>query len=468
MNRLSFFIFAIFIVVILFSCNREDILTNAELDFSVDTVMFDTVFTTIGSTTKILTVYNRNDKNVVINKLKLAGGKSSCYRLNIDGIANDEIEDYEIKANDSIFIFVEVTITPNRNKMIEQDSIVFIINQNMQDVDLVSFGQDVNLINGEIIKSQTWNKEKPYLIYNSVMLDTLEVLQIESGTQIYSHRNSTFIVKGSLIVNGTLEEPVVFQADRLEDFYQDVPGQWNGIYLTHGSHDNYINFAEIKNAVIGITIDTVMTAGQPNLTLLNSKILTHSIAGIYAKGTHLVVANSIIADCGIYSVACVYGGTYYFYNSTIDNHWKWGTRQTPALVLNNYVTDTNKVQHFWGKLEARFINTIISGSLKNEFVPDAYNIEEGMELLFINCYVEIDPDLYNKFSDVFTKSIINANIKYKSVEKFDFNLDTLSPVKDKADVEIINLNYALLHKDIEGKDRLLDSKPDIGALERQE
>jgi len=462
---------SILISFIIFSCNRENFITDekAKLDFSNDTVMFDTVFTTIGSTTKMLLVYNNNDGPIKISSIKLAGEKNSCYRLNIDGQATNELKDYELAANDSLFIFVEVTVNPNRDEMIEQDSIIFETNGNYQDIDLVAFGQDVNLFNGEVIKSQTWTNTKPYLIYNSVLLDTLEVLQIEAGTKIYNHRNSTFYVKGSLIVNGTLEEPVVFQGDRLENYYKDWPGQWNGIRFLYGSNNNLINYAEIKGGVIGITIDTLFTPNEPNLRLFNSKIWHHSIAGIYAKATYLISANSIFADCGIYSVACLYGGNYVFYDCTIDNHWNYGGRNTPALVLNNYITDENDNDFFWGNLSATFVNCIVSGNLKNEFYPDAFDIEGGMSFAFKNCYAIVDTGLYRIYKDLFVDCVVNdTTMKYKSLEKFDFNLDTLSPIKDKAFVDIINVNFDLLHIDIEGKDRFADGKPDIGALERVE
>ena len=61
---LSGFASVIFLIFILLSisCKKEDdIITDssAKLEFSVDSVLFDTVFTTVGSITKQLKVYNK-------------------------------------------------------------------------------------------------------------------------------------------------------------------------------------------------------------------------------------------------------------------------------------------------------------------------------------------------------------------------------------------------------------------------
>ena len=190
-------------VLFLISCEREEIITDPDvrLNFSSDTVLFDTVFTSIGSTTKQLKVYNPYDQKVRISSVYLAIGDESNFRLNINGIRNNNVNDIDIPAKDSIYIFIEVTIDPTgvNTPMVVEDSIIFITNGNQQDVDLLAWGQDMHLINGEIISSQTWINDKPYLIYNSMMVDTGYTLTIEEGTEIYFHRNSSMLVFGVVV-----------------------------------------------------------------------------------------------------------------------------------------------------------------------------------------------------------------------------------------------------------------------------
>ncbi len=425
------------------------------------------MFTTIGSSTKTLKVYNRYKQPIIISNIELAGGKNSKYRLNIDGMPINSTTDYELAAEDSIFIFVEVTIDPNRDEMLEHDSIIFFTNGNMQDVDLVAFGQDVHLINGEVIETQTWLTDKPYLVYNSVLVDTLHTLTIPAGANIHFHKDSYLGVKGTLIVEGTLDNEVVFQGDRLEDFYDDWAGQWGGIVLMQGSTNNYINYAIIKNATIGIVVDSPMNEDAPTLFISNSYLKNHSKMGIYALQTYIVAINCVIADCGVYNAGLFWGGTYQFFNCTLSNNYKWNSRSTPSLVFNNYYKDENDDKFFKTPLVAFFSNSIIYGSVKNEFVADAYGIEGGMSYSFDHCLMKLDLEHIDTSLAMFNNCVVNETPDFVSTEEYDYHLDTVSNAVDKANIEIINENLDYLQYDIDGNDRLLDGKPDIGAYEKQ-
>ena len=130
----------ILVTAILFAC-KKNILENdqsATLHFSNDTITFDTVFASIGSITKILTVYNHNSFDVKSN-IALKGNSSANFRMNIDGVPGNSQSNIEIPGKDSIFIFLEVTIDPSDNETpyILSDSLVFTTGTKKQDVDVV-------------------------------------------------------------------------------------------------------------------------------------------------------------------------------------------------------------------------------------------------------------------------------------------------------------------------------------------
>ena len=206
------------------SCEDERYLSSndVKLAFSVDTVMFDTIFTTIGSTTQHLKVYNPYDQKILISTIRLAGGEGSNFRLNINGFQADELYDVEVPPKDSIYIFVEVTVDPVGGDLpiVVKDSIEFLTNMNFQDVDLVAWGQDIVFVKEQITESTTWTAEKPYLVYSNAKVDTGAVLTIDPGATIFFPRGTGLYVKGRVVANGTLEQPVIFQGDRLEDVYE--------------------------------------------------------------------------------------------------------------------------------------------------------------------------------------------------------------------------------------------------------
>ena len=120
------------------ACKKEKLLTdsNATLEFSDDTIAFDTVFTSIGSATEVFVVRNTYDQPVKIGSVYIASGSGSNYGLNVNGVPGKSFIDVEIGANDSIWIFVEVTVDPNSGTtpLIVEDAIMFNTNGHQQHV----------------------------------------------------------------------------------------------------------------------------------------------------------------------------------------------------------------------------------------------------------------------------------------------------------------------------------------------
>ncbi len=474
------------VVLFLSNCRKENFTTNPndKLIFSIDTVHFDTVFTTIGSTTKHFKVKNPNkNQSIKIDRIFLAGGNSSNYRLNIDGSPTNSYSDYILAPGDSLFIFVEVTIDPNRDKMIEHDSVVFRYNNNVQDVHLVAFGQDVHLINGRIIQNDTlWTCDKPFLIYNSALVETDVTLTIEAGTKIYFHRGSSLFIQGTLKVNGEYGNPVLFTGDRLEEYYRDIPGQWGaylqdnhgntihifgGIHLLAGSKYNEINYANIRNPIIGLQVDSVVTHGTPTLILKNSNIENAKIAGLYALGSHIEAENCVFANCGKYTVACIIGGEYYFTHCTMVNYYK-SMRNTPQLILNNYYHYSQNGQthtSYRDLKNAHFANCIIYGSRDTEIGLDL-SVDAMANFRFDNCLIKYKDAAELESSDFFIDNIFNKNPNFISTATapYNYRLDEASAAIDAGKMEFAEQ----VPFDQDGNYRLADGKPDIGAFEKTE
>mgnify|MGYP001323098055 CR=1 FL=1 len=469
--------FNIFLVVVALayfsSCEDEKYFSSPDalLKFSTDTVMFDTIFTQIGSTTEHLKVYNPYDQKILISSVRLAGGDNSNFRLNINGVMANEALNLEIGPKDSIYIFVEVTIDPNGQNlpMVVKDSIEFVTNMNLQDIDLVAWGQDFNLIKDENIqKSVTWTNEKPYLIYNYAVVDSLATLTIEPGTKLYFHKDAGLYVRGKLIAGGTFEKPIVMQGDRLEDVYSDVPDQWSGVVLYSGSHNNEINFAEIKNANIGLQVGTIENEGYASVKLSNSKIENMAYAGIFALKSDIKAGNCLITNCGYYLAALI-GGSYEFYHSTLANYWGKYTnkvRNTPSLVISNQLILTEDSTFIDDLNEATFANCIITGDVThgNE-LELGQSDEANFTCKFDHCLIQVADTFKTTDTSIFVDILKGEDPKFiDPYENYNFELDTLSPAKDAGKAD-----YAKLYPvDLKMNSRLDDKGPDMGAYERIE
>ena len=125
---MKYFLITILSFCIFFSCTDEEVMnSNVKLQFSADTITFDTVFASVGSITKTLTIYNNNNFDVSSN-IKLKGLSAANFRMNIDGTPGNTQNNILIPRNDSIFIFIDYTIIVFVNYFIEtlQYSVFFL------------------------------------------------------------------------------------------------------------------------------------------------------------------------------------------------------------------------------------------------------------------------------------------------------------------------------------------------------
>ncbi len=452
-----------------YSCKKENFTTDsaAKLSFSTDTVMFDTVFTTIGSATKQFKIYNRNNQYIKVSSIYLANAANSHFRLNINGTHAAKVENIEIPPKDSLFVFVEVTLNPaNLNNPLEiVDSIVCVVNGNVQDVKLVAFGQDVYLVNGRTLRNDTvWNGEKPILVYNSMLLDSNRTLTINRGTKIYFHRNSSMYVKGKIIVNGTKDLPVIFRNDRLEHDYDNISSQWSGIVLFSGSFNNVINYAEIKNGVIGLQVGNIENLCGASVVIKNTKIENMSYACVFSIASAIDAYNCVFANGAFYTTAIVVGGSYSFYNTTFADYAGSG-RSDPSVVISNNLEYDNNI-YLGNLVKADFGNCIIYGNSQVE-MGLSNKVDADFNYKFDHCLLKLDATVNINDAVHFNTIYKNLDPLFKSTsDKLDFQLEVTSPAIDKGSDSIVNAHFQFLQYDLNGVIRT--NSPELGAYEKVE
>jgi len=477
MPRIFSFILILLIgfLIVFSSCKKEDSIDNSpsiQLSFSSDTIIFDTVFSTIGSITEQIRVYNKSDNKISISSIRLANGGNSRYSINVNGESGTSFQDVEIRGNDSIFIFAKVTIDPkdDNSPFIVTDSIVFETNGNQQDIDLVAWGQNARyilwnkdvaglpkyrIVAGEGVDT-TWTSELPIVVYGYAVVDSTGSLTIEAGTKVHFHSGSgLWIYKGgSLKVMGEKDKPVYFQGDRLEGFYSDLPGQWDRIWINEGAVDNEINWAVIRNGFIGLQLETLQEYMGNQLFINNTIIENMAGAGILTRYYFVAGQNCVIANCGQYALALTLGGSYDFRQMTIGNYWQNGIRTTESVYLNNYFIDQdNQVVAY--PFVANIANSIIYGNQKDELV-----IEDSVaEFLytFDHCLIKTEMNITQDTNFKFT--LKNEDPLFLDYATNNLQPDSLSPVIGAGSFGVANT----VPEDINGNSRT--ERPDIGAYQ---
>lgn len=464
---------SLLLFLIISGCKKDTLLSDpsAKLEFSVDTLTFDTVFTGIGSATRLFKVYNNHKQRIKISAVSLGGLETSSFRMNVDGIAGTSFKDLEIAAEDSMYVFVEVTVDPNSQNtpFIVTDSILFTTNGNVQDVKLQAFGQNAHFFDNEILCTQTWTNDKPYVLLGSVLVDTLCTLTISEGVRIFMHANANLIVSGKLIINGSEDSLVNFEGDRLEAFFDDLPGQWGGIIILRGSTGNIINNAMINEATSGIVIGSstssdlndFTSANKPDITVSQTTVKNSRSFGLFSFFSDVSAENILIHSSGENNMALLYGGIHRINHSTIANYGVLGIdHKSPVLRLTNYAIQ-NQTEVFVSDLDALFTNSIFYGNIPMGSEPEDGEVEidlitdQGTQIdyLFEYCFLRTNLDINNSHFDNTSK---NIDPLFMDVFEGDYSLQAGSPCIDAGKVTAVII-------DLPGTAR--DAMPDVGAFE---
>ena len=477
--------------ILLVACTKEEFITDADagLSFSLDTLTFDTVFTARGSATRFFKIYNKHSKFIRISRIWLESDESSFFRMNIDGVPGNDARDVEIPPNDSIYVFLEVTVDPDQplsiSPFVMEDIVNFETNEIRQSIVLEAWGQNANYLPNRFSSGQqnlytcnmnewVWDDPRPYVIFGVLIVDSC-TLTMPPGTQVYVHGGFGrtedgapyndgvlyFFRNGRLSIQGTTEQPVVIQGDRLESNFADVAGQWGRIQLGPGSQGHVINHAIIKNAILGVLVDSLA-----ELTIKNTQIYNTSSSALAGYTSRIVAENCLFHSSGGNNVTFILGGNYNFSYCTLAN---FGT-STESLSASNFVCLDGNVpcdEPAFARLNMSFRNSLIYGSSRDVIaLIDGVGEQDPsfFKYRFENCIIKIKelteegghPDFF-EFCDPCTNPEPDA-IVFQNPDEADFHLDSLSIAIEQAKPILA------ISKDLEGNNRDPDH-PDIGCYE---
>ena len=502
MRQLTF-LFFIGILVFASSCRTdfETVASTGDLAFSKDTIYLDTVFTNIGSSTYTLKVFNKSKKDITIPSIKLGKGLNSKYRMTVDGMQGNQgkvFENVNLLAKDSMYIFIETTANiadANPTDFLYTDQILFDGGTNLQKVELVTLIQDAVFLYPKRFADGTtetlpigdeeiygffldandpvngnelvFTNQKPYVIYGYAAIPSGKTVTFDAGARVHFHTNSGLIVaaNASINVNGAtsttekMENEVIFEGDRLEPGFSDVPGQWGTIWLTDASTNNKFNYLTIKNATIGLLIQN---NDGTTVSIKNTQIYDSSNFGILAQTAKINGENLVINNAGLASLKCEYGGDYKFTHSTFNNNWP-SSSQVAVSVNNYYVGAVPEVKNLSA---ATFNNCIIYGSYSNELILNK-KVGAAFEYQFNNCLIKFN-NTSNQYSSHpeyqfntdpahYNAIIQNKDPKFFKIAQNKLNIDETSAAFAKG-----NATY-LVPLDILGNTRTLP--PDMGAYQ---
>lgn len=456
-----FFLLLIAFTSLIISCKKTGFTDSKDalVFFSEDALHFDTVFTTAGSITQSFKIFNANDQKLRINTIQLSGGNTSFFKMNVDGTAGASFSNIEIAPNDSIYVFVAVTIDPTdeHTPFLIEDSIGINYNGNETFVQLDAYGQNAHfLTNATVTQDTVWSNALPFVLLGGLTIEEGNVLTIEKGARIYNHAGANITVNGTLKAIGEKYDStkIVFRNDRLDDYYKDLPASWGGIIFTENSKNNELSFTSVLNATNALTVRNPASNSNPKLIMQQCIINNASNIGLYGIYSSVDAVNCLISNCG-QNIKIVAGGHYNFNHCTVAAYSNlFLTHNNPVLSITD-LDDNN--QSF--PLTAGFANSIFYGD--DGIVDDEISLQQTGNNSFD---VSFENVLYkgNSITADFINSIQNQDPLFTTIEVFDniynFRLQEFSPCISTG------ISNGII-TDLDGNPR--DENPDIGCYEYQ-
>lgn len=447
----------------------EDSFTDSPSDqpaFSVDTLHLGTVFTDEPTPTSRMLVYNRHSKSLSISDISISGADAACFRLNVDGVSGQRFSDVEIRAKDSIFVFVEATL-PEAAGALSADyeaSLDFTTNGVRSSVVLAAHGQNVERLRAVTIDTDTrFTSEKPYQIFDSLVVAPGTTLTIDAGTRLCLHDKSKFIVRGTLICEGTPERPVIFGGDRTGNVVGDISfeimsRQWTGLFFTATSTGNRLSHTLIQNTVQGVAINGDPEADYsvtPQLYMLNSRLRNSGGLGFEAVHSAVTAIGCEFAEAAD-GLVYLNGGKHSFNHCTFANYYLFAVLSGPAIQLSHLSIDPKTGLDDGSGLpytQAAFDNCIIYGLGSDLSHGDL----TGTDVFFRRCLLKSA----GSDDDNFIMCLWDTDPLYYTVREdyiFDYRLKPESPAIGAADPTLTSADAAT---DAYGLSR--GGTPDLGA-----
>ncbi|MBD5220836.1 MAG: hypothetical protein HDS70_00485 [Bacteroidales bacterium] len=447
------------------SCISDEITTSpsARLSFSTDTLSFDTVFTDVGTPTARLLVYNRGDKGVMVSDIAFSD-PDGYFRLNVDGQSGKQFHDVEIRAKDSIYVFIECFIpqTESASPHLVSDRLRFTTNGNVQEVIVEAWGQNVTrLKNMRVSSDMTLTAERPYVVFDSLVVEKGATLTIEPGAQVLFHDKGSMRVYGRLNAVGTPQNIIDLRGDRLDNVLPDVgfdilAGQWQGISIAPESFGNRMEYVDMRSTESGLSLDSCAVSDDVKITLLNSW-LHNSRENVLSANMANVEAYGCVFSEAPMAVVSLTGGSHSFVQCTIANNYLFSAVLEPLLCL--YHTDAgNSLENSRGLpfMQAQFLNCIVYGLGKDLNIGNLDNTDIYLRNVllkstgnndahFIDCIWGEDPLFYTIREDYY----------------FNYHLREGSPAIAAGNPDFVT---SLCLYDMDGRDRLANGRPALGAF----
>ncbi|MCS6789452.1 MAG: hypothetical protein NZ580_00520 [Bacteroidia bacterium] len=452
------------------SCRREFLPPRPGLlRFSRDTVRFDSLFSTLLSPTQRLWIYNPHSHPVILRAAYLEQGSQSPFSFILDGKPGP-IYNHELGSKDSLQVFFQLKDTTFIDAT-REDHLILETEAGRQTIALKAtliaayifrnFGLDSVVV--------SLPNDKPIVIDGFFYIGPQAVLRILPGSKLYfsarrwesgplkGELSSGLYIAGRLEALGTPQAPISMQGWRLEPYYTQAAGQWQGIHFLVSSRDNRLLYTHISQSSIAIRIDSTGGSAFPKVYMEGCIIQRAANYGILALGFSpslssapiLEAVNTLVFRCGQACAALLGGGKYKLLHCSFIYDQGDLRRGQTAFLLTDFLRLSDRILTYPSELQA--LNCLF-WSTKSEAIVEDLQSPSTAQRRYDYCALR------------HPRTFPGDSLLYLSDPKLGkadegYPLQSESPLINRGKYEA---NFSISY-DLRGRQR--DAQPDIGVYE---
>lgn len=436
--------------VILYRCSLEDTpvaATQDDISVPTDTLDLGTIFSEITTKTLKFKISNSSSSDVEIDTLRLKKYHRFATMI-IDGKVYNSTSaiDVVISAGHDIWVFITLNLPYNQVGQDEIYDAFELISNNVGLYEIPLRGiihNSIPIHNKDLFVStkRTLRQDKKYFISGEIKVT--DTLIIESGVRcFFTHQGGISIQPGGVLrVEGSLQDPIHLISTETEQ----KPGQWQGIKVEEGVKEVAIDYAIISGAVN--TIDT-----KSNVSLTNTQIFETLQSAIRVENT-TIRASNIVVSTALHAIVNLNGKVDVSFEHCTFVNLSTNPRISACINSDNG-QDIDQASSLY------FGNTVIAGKLRNEFNEGI--LPSRSILKMEGCFVSYKTE--DLFFQIFSlNNILNSNPPiFINIDLYNLRVFSAASVLAGAGMPEVAKRTP---KDLDGKDRTLASKPDIGAYQ---
>ncbi len=420
------FFFSLSIALLLSACTDDDSFSASQgnrLLFSADTITFDTLFSTVPSTTRTFWVYNESGDGIRIRTARLERGTQSGYRVNVDGTYLNPVgNDFEVRKGDSLLVFVEVTTRENHQQgpQLVEDNLLLTLESGVeQRINLRTWSWDARKLADVVInKDSVIESAVPIILYGKgIEVEEGATLTIRN-TDLYFHDGAGIDVRGQIVAENSL-----FRGDRLDHMFDYLPydrvsGQWRGINIDNTSKSNQLNNCEIRNAVDALLCDST------ELLMHNTVVHNNSGFGLRAYKSRVTLTYCQFTN-SFNKCLSLEGCEAVIDHCTVAQFYPFSANRGAALHFTNNAS----------ALLLKCTNTLVTGYEDDVIMGEVGDTTVVYDYYFANCILRTDSvSDSERFEDIIwetPKDSVEGKKHFKMIDEdnlaYDFAVDTISP-----------------------------------------